>query len=159
MVFLGETRVFWTHTKKPIWSKQSLSPPWNIMYSFQKLTQFKHGNNVLDAPVSNTDGFLEKIHLFLQVRWRVLFGTKRALLHLENNGISKYSLRNKCVSSTQLKFEANRANLHQKHLSCRKYSFQKTHSYQTRKQWARCLCFEHTCVSFERDVCFFNLVE
>jgi hypothetical protein len=26
-------------------------------YSFQKLTQFSEGNNVLDAPASNTDGF------------------------------------------------------------------------------------------------------
>jgi hypothetical protein len=27
-------------------------------YSFQKLTQFTQGNNVLDAAASNTDGFV-----------------------------------------------------------------------------------------------------
>jgi hypothetical protein len=27
-------------------------------YSFQQLTQFSQGNNILDAPASNTDGFL-----------------------------------------------------------------------------------------------------
>jgi hypothetical protein len=27
-------------------------------YSFQKLTQSSHGNNMLDAPACNTDGFL-----------------------------------------------------------------------------------------------------
>jgi hypothetical protein len=29
-------------------------------YSFEKLTQFSQGSNVLDAPVSNTDGFLSR---------------------------------------------------------------------------------------------------
>jgi hypothetical protein len=29
-------------------------------YSFQKLTQLSQGNNVLDVPASNTDGFLLK---------------------------------------------------------------------------------------------------
>jgi hypothetical protein len=29
-------------------------------YSFQKVNEFSLGNNVLDAPVSNTDGFLSR---------------------------------------------------------------------------------------------------
>jgi hypothetical protein len=29
-------------------------------YSFQKLSQFSQGNNVLDAPPSNIDGFLAR---------------------------------------------------------------------------------------------------
>jgi hypothetical protein len=29
-------------------------------YSFQKLTQFSQGNNVLENPASNTDGFLSR---------------------------------------------------------------------------------------------------
>jgi hypothetical protein len=37
------------------------------MYSFQKLIQFFQENNVLDAPASNTDGFLQEIHLFHQL--------------------------------------------------------------------------------------------
>jgi hypothetical protein len=34
--------------------------------SFQKLTQFSHGNNVLDAAASNIDGFLGEKQVFLQ---------------------------------------------------------------------------------------------
>jgi hypothetical protein len=35
-------------------------------YSFQQVTQFSLGNNVLDAPASNSDGFFRENHLFLQ---------------------------------------------------------------------------------------------
>jgi hypothetical protein len=29
-------------------------------YSFQKLTQFSQGNNIVDSPPSNTDGFVSR---------------------------------------------------------------------------------------------------
>jgi hypothetical protein len=35
--------------------------------SFQKLTQFSHGNNVLEAAASNIDGFFEEIHVGFQL--------------------------------------------------------------------------------------------
>jgi hypothetical protein len=38
--------------------------------------QFSQGNNVLDAPVSNTDVFLGEIHIFLHFSRRGLFGAK-----------------------------------------------------------------------------------
>jgi hypothetical protein len=44
-----------------IWNKQSISPLWKLIpreYTFQKLTQFLQGNNVLDAPASDKSGFL-----------------------------------------------------------------------------------------------------
>jgi hypothetical protein len=55
------TYVSSNHLNMSIWSKQSISPletPEFRKYSFQKLTQFSQGNNVLDALGSNTDGFL-----------------------------------------------------------------------------------------------------
>jgi hypothetical protein len=33
-------------------------------YTLQKLAQILQGNNVVDVPASNTDGFLQAIHLF-----------------------------------------------------------------------------------------------
>jgi hypothetical protein len=42
----------------------------------QKPMQFSQGNNVLDAPVSNTDVFLGEIHIFLHFSRRGLFGAK-----------------------------------------------------------------------------------
>jgi hypothetical protein len=41
--------------RQPVSTLKSLSCR---KYSFQKLTQFSEGNNVLDAPASNTNGFL-----------------------------------------------------------------------------------------------------
>jgi hypothetical protein len=37
-------------------------------YSFQKQTQISQGKNVLDAPASNTDGFLLRDMCLLQLR-------------------------------------------------------------------------------------------
>jgi hypothetical protein len=45
-------------------------------YSFQKLTQFSQGNNVLDAPTSHTHDFLQEIHVFLQHSLTGLLETK-----------------------------------------------------------------------------------
>jgi hypothetical protein len=56
-------------------------------YSFQKLTQFAEGKNVLDAPVSNTDGFLSRGTCVSTSQLIGLFGTKRAFLHLENTDV------------------------------------------------------------------------
>jgi hypothetical protein len=36
-------------------------------YSFQKLTQFSQGNNVLDAAASNIDGCLGGIHVLFKL--------------------------------------------------------------------------------------------
>jgi hypothetical protein len=38
--------------------------------------QFSQGNNVLDAPASETDGFLQEIHLLLHFSGRGLFEAK-----------------------------------------------------------------------------------
>jgi hypothetical protein len=51
----------------PEYSSKEQSEPFSTlktlicrMYSFQKLTQFSQGDNVLDAPTSNIDGFLSR---------------------------------------------------------------------------------------------------
>jgi hypothetical protein len=44
-----------TYLNNPIWSKQSL---FERKFSFQKLTRFSFGNNVLDAKASNKAGCL-----------------------------------------------------------------------------------------------------
>jgi hypothetical protein len=61
-------------------------------YSFQKRIQFSQGNNVFDAPACNKDGFFQEIHLFLQLSQRGLFGTKWALLHIENYDLQRVFL-------------------------------------------------------------------
>jgi hypothetical protein len=50
----------------------------------QNLTEFSQANNVLDAPVSNTDGFFREIHVFLQISWIKLFAGNRVYIQLEN---------------------------------------------------------------------------
>jgi hypothetical protein len=54
-----------------------------MKYSFQKLTQFSQGNNVLDAAASNIKGFFGEIQVLLQVSCIYLFGTNRTYLLLE----------------------------------------------------------------------------
>jgi hypothetical protein len=61
-------------------------------YSFQKLTQWSQGNNVLDATDSNIDVFFGELYVFLQLSWIVLFGTKWASFHLENYDLQKIFL-------------------------------------------------------------------
>jgi hypothetical protein len=51
--------------------------------SFQKRTQYKQGNNVLDAPASNTDGCLGEKHVFLHLSWIGQIRANRAYLQLE----------------------------------------------------------------------------
>jgi hypothetical protein len=54
-------------------------------YSFQKLTQFSHRNNVLDAPASELDGFLLRDKCDSSIRVNSLFGTKCAFLLLSKS--------------------------------------------------------------------------
>jgi hypothetical protein len=53
------------------------------MYSFQKLTQFSHVNNVLDDPACNMDGLLLIETCVLSTLLIGLFRTKTVYLHLE----------------------------------------------------------------------------
>ena len=55
-------------------------------YAFQKLIQFSQGNNVLDAPTSNADGFVSKDTCVFSRCWTDLCRTKWAFLHLEYSG-------------------------------------------------------------------------
>jgi hypothetical protein len=41
------------------------------------------GNHVLDALYSDTDGFLQQIHVFFQLNWIGLFGTQWPIFHFE----------------------------------------------------------------------------
>jgi hypothetical protein len=97
-------------------------------YSFQKLSKFSKGNNVLDALASDTNGFLLRTHVFLQLSWKCLLEMNIASLHLEktmllevflskrtqfsqgNNVVDaaasnrdRFLSQDICVSSTQLK--------------------------------------------------------
>jgi hypothetical protein len=50
--------------KEPI---STLENPHRRRNSFQKLTQFSQGNNLLGAPASITDDFVREIHVFLHL--------------------------------------------------------------------------------------------
>jgi hypothetical protein len=52
--------------------------------SFQKKTQFSQGNNVLDLPTSNIDGFLTRDTIFLPFYSMEIFCTMVMFLTLEN---------------------------------------------------------------------------
>jgi hypothetical protein len=54
-VFLQLTKIFLFGTRKPIPSLKNLSCR---RYSFQKLTEFSQGNNVLYGEANTIDGFL-----------------------------------------------------------------------------------------------------
>jgi hypothetical protein len=58
-------------------------------YFFQKLTQLFQGNNLLNPPSSNTDGFLQEIHFFLHLTWIGLFETKWVFLFLKNSDLQE----------------------------------------------------------------------
>jgi hypothetical protein len=51
-------------------------------YFIQNLHTISQGNNVLDNPPCNIDGFLGEKHVFLQISRKGLYGTKRAYLHI-----------------------------------------------------------------------------
>jgi hypothetical protein len=60
-----------------------------------KLTHILQGNKVLHVPASNTNGFLQGIHLFFHISWIGWFGIKWAFLHLES-----YDLQDLFLSKT-----------------------------------------------------------
>jgi hypothetical protein len=60
-------------------------------YFFSKNNSTPTRNNVLEAPASNTDGFLWEIHVFLHLSWIELFGRKWAFPHLEYSICKKFS--------------------------------------------------------------------
>jgi hypothetical protein len=60
-------------------------------YSFQKLTQFLQGNNVVDAAGSNIDSFLGRGVCVLQLSRISLFGANRAYLTLKHLSCMKCS--------------------------------------------------------------------
>jgi hypothetical protein len=61
-----------------------------MKYSFQKLIQFSHGNNVIDATASPHMGLLREINVFHELSCTGLFGTKTEYLHFGNQRSSKY---------------------------------------------------------------------
>jgi hypothetical protein len=97
-------------------------------YSCQKLTQFSQGNNVLDVPASNADGFLSRGTCVSSTLWIGLFGTKSTYLHHEKRTLQEIFL--------------TQSNL-----------------ILTGKQFATCLCVYHRLFSLENYMCFFNLAE
>jgi hypothetical protein len=63
LLFLGRYMCFITELKRPIWNKRSLSPLENSdfrKYSFEELTQFSPGNNVLGVAGCNTHALLSR---------------------------------------------------------------------------------------------------
>jgi hypothetical protein len=68
-----------------------LEKPKLHLYSYQELTQFSQGNNVLDASVSNTTCFFLEIHVYLQFS-RIGQLVTRAYLHLEKSKFEEVSI-------------------------------------------------------------------
>jgi hypothetical protein len=72
------------------------------IHIFSKVTQFSQGYNKLDAHSSHSEGFLQQIHIFLNLAEEALLD--QSYLHLENYDWLKYSFekltqfshRNKC---------------------------------------------------------------
>jgi hypothetical protein len=96
MVFFWEIHVFlqliWRGLFRATWAFSTVKTMICRKRSFQKLTQFLHGNNVLGAAACNIDGFLFwEIHLFLQLSWIGLFGTKWAFSTLKTLTCRKHS--------------------------------------------------------------------
>jgi hypothetical protein len=129
---------------------------------------------------------LWQIHVFHQLSWTGLFGTKKAYLHLEKPKLHELSpsktnsilpgkqcarcsyFSHQWFSFKRYKYFFNSAQyacLEQiepistlKHLSFWKY-FLKNLAILTGKQSARCSGFYHRWFSFEKYMCFFNLAQ
>jgi hypothetical protein len=138
-------------------------------YSFQKLTQFSHGNNGLEFRYLLTWMVLiGDIQVFLQFSWVGLFGTSKAYLHLKHQSCGKDSFQTLTqfsegknvldapasnidgflsryiyVSSTHLNRPvwSNISILPPWKLQCEEVFLSKTNSILTRKQCIRCFCF------------------
>jgi hypothetical protein len=80
MVFFGELHVFLYISCiiifRPNRAYLQLGNVIGRQYSFKKPTQISQGNHVVDASVSNTDGFLSEIHVFPEHSHIGPFGTK-----------------------------------------------------------------------------------
>jgi hypothetical protein len=100
MVFFQEIHVFLQLRGNSLFgTKWALLPLKTMMYSqcsFQKLTQFSQGNNVLDAPDFNTNHFLSWDTCISSITWIGLFGKKWDFLHLEKPKF-QVSLKNNSV--------------------------------------------------------------
>jgi hypothetical protein len=59
-------------------------------YTYQKLTQFSQGNNVLDAHASNTGGFLSEIHVFHHLNREGLLEKTEPISTLKQLSYRKY---------------------------------------------------------------------
>jgi hypothetical protein len=124
MHFIKSAEMDYFEKTEPICTLKHLSCK---KFSLQKLIQYLQGNNVLDAPASNTDGFLSRDTCVSSLSWIGLFGTKWSFLHLEKSDLQEVFLwttkliltgklcarcytsftnrflsRDTCVSSTQL---------------------------------------------------------
>jgi hypothetical protein len=74
-----DTCVSSTQVKDIFWTNKAyihLEIPKLQEVFLSKQSQFLQVNTVLDAPASNTDGFLWEIHTFHHITWTALFGTK-----------------------------------------------------------------------------------
>jgi hypothetical protein len=60
--------------------------------SFHKLPQLQKGIKVLDPIASTTGGILSRTHVFPQLSWIFLFGTKWSFLHLETHVLQEIYL-------------------------------------------------------------------
>jgi hypothetical protein len=58
-------------------------------YSFQKLTQFSQGINLLDVSGSNINSFFWEMQEFIQLSWIALFARKCPFLQLENHDLQE----------------------------------------------------------------------
>jgi hypothetical protein len=96
MYFFNSPEYAYLEETEPISTLKNLSCR---KYSFQKLTQFSLGNNVLDAPASNTISFLLRETDVSSTQLNSLFGAKCACLHLENSDVGKYSCQQLTIHS------------------------------------------------------------
>jgi hypothetical protein len=80
MCFISSPECVYLEQSEPIPTLKNLSCG---KCSFQKLTLFSQGDNVMDTSASNLMVFCQEIHVFLQASWISMFWTKWAFLHLE----------------------------------------------------------------------------
>jgi hypothetical protein len=135
---------------------------------------------------SNMDGFFWEIHVFLQVSWIGIFGTRWAsstlkieifrvrsfqkltefshgntVLDVAASNIEVFLWRDTCGSLTQLN-----KRIYIKHRLSPPWNTKVAgiipsinNSSLTGKQCVKCTCFQHRLVSFERYMCYITLVE
>jgi hypothetical protein len=129
---LSDTCISSTHLQRPIWNKESVSPPWKLSVAgsipFKNILNF-HKETRCKIPLLLTQMVLfREVPVFLELKWICLFGTKWAFLHLENSDLQEAFL-------------------------------SKTNSILTGKHCSRCSCFGQKSFSLERYMCFCNSYE